>query len=189
MRMFWFVISICAVFALYAWFSANRRKSEAINVLDQVYSDLKARPTYTPDFKTPEGAILKLEAAYKARDLEEAVSCKDFVTEAKLLLKKMHNSPSGFAEDANRIKETAEVLELTFRKHMQEGWPDMKGVESFFISRDAYSDGVMAVNEVCRYPDGGFSNQVLLVSETKDGWRVLNPLEEDEIGALSKTSK
>jgi hypothetical protein len=186
MRLFLFVLSVCVAFALYDWFTSNRRKATAQKVLDQVYSDLRARPTYTPDFITPEGAILMLEAAYRARDLEEAVSCKHFEIEAKLMLKKLPNSPPNFADDAQRVKETADALELSFRKHLKEAWPDMEGVESFFIAREPYAEGVVAVNEVCRYPDGGYSNQVLLVAETKNGWRVLNPLEASEAAALPK---
>lgn len=187
MHLFLFVLSVCVAFALYAWFTSNGQKTTAKKVLDQVYSELKTRPTFTPDFTTPEGAILMLEAAYKARDLEEAVSCKHFETEAKLMLKKLPNNPPDFAADPQRIKETAEALELVFRKHMHEDWPDMEGVESFFLSREQYVTGVVAVNEVCRYPDGGFSNQVLLVAETKNGWRVLNPLEASEAEALPKS--
>lgn len=36
--------------------------------------------------KTPEDALRRLEDAYRAKDLELAVACKDFEREAKIML-------------------------------------------------------------------------------------------------------
>jgi hypothetical protein len=138
-------------------------------------AELRDLPRYAADFNSPAGAILCLEQAYLQRDIEGVVACKDFVTEARLML-----SDIGRADIAepNIIAETARVLELGFRKEVQEQWPDFDGLESYFTKQEAYADGVVAVTEVCRWPDGGYCEQKILVSETPNGWRVLYPLDE-----------
>lgn len=129
------------------------------------------------DFSTPEGAVLMIEAAYRAKDLEAAVAAKDFMVEARVMLTEMGK---GLEKDAEILKQTAEVLELSFRAEIQKkGFPDFTGVKSRFVAKEKfkrYSD-IFAVTEVCDYPDGGASKQKLLVAKTPNGWRVLNPEE------------
>ena len=129
--------------------------------------------THAADFTTPEGAILCLEDAYRRRDLDAAVACKDFTIEAKLMLQEIGGGVDG---DGQLIAKTAETLELSFRKHTSAAWPDFTGLQSFFAAREPYKDGVVVVTEICRYPDGGTSRQRMLVAETQRGWRVLNLL-------------
>jgi hypothetical protein len=71
-------------------------------------------------------------------------------------------------------------LERTYRKATTESWPDLKGVESFFIDRQLYTDGVVMVTELHRLRDGTFNQLNLLVAKTKDGWKVLNEMSDDE---------
>lgn len=132
-------------------------------------------PPVTADYSTPEGAILMLEDAYRKRDIEAAVQSKDFVIEAQLMLKKMKVD---FSNDPQILENTAKVLELSYRKHTKSSWPDFNNVQSFFSKREKYSENIVAVTEVCRYPDMGFSEQCLLVAETPKGWRVLNVSEK-----------
>ena len=73
---------------------------------------------------------------------------------------------------------TAEALELSFRAHTTAQWPDFDHLESFFPKREQLSDSVVIVTEVCRFPDGLFSRQEILVAETTQGWRVLNPQDD-----------
>ncbi len=129
------------------------------------------------DFSTPEGAILCLENAYRSQDLEAAVKCKDFPSEARLMLEKVSKLPKDQIDDEITSK-TAEVLELAYRSEMKaKGFPDMKGVVSTFPKQEPGSDGIVTVTEVCRYPDGGTSTQKMLVAKTANGWRVLNPVD------------
>ena len=105
---------------------------------------------YSGDFTTPEGAILKLEEAYRARDLEAAIACKDFVSEAKLLLRNLPD-PS-LSNDAEIVAETARVLELSYVKMIREqGFPNMTGVTSHFTNRERAPNGIVIVTEVCRW--------------------------------------
>lgn len=160
------VLAVVGIAVVYAYRRSNKRQA-----LDEIYAELKALPPVTKDFTTPEGAILCLEDAYRRRDIEAAIAAKDFKTEARLMLQK-----TGFKDhiDDEMVAKTAEALVLSFRAHTTAKWPDFDGLESFFTKREPHSHGVVVVTEVCRFPDHGFSTQHLLVSETSDGWRVLN---------------
>jgi hypothetical protein len=151
------------------------RRPDAQQARDEVYAELKAQPPVAKDFSTPEGAILCLEEAYRRRDIEAAIAAKDFKIEARLLLKE-----TGFKDhlDDEMVAETAEALVAAFRANTTVEWPDFEGLESFFTERQPHSDNVVVVTELCRFPDGGFSQQQILVAETPLGWRVLNPVSE-----------
>lgn len=148
------------------------RPSAKQRAADAVYAKLKALPPVAKDFTTPEGAILCLEDAYRHRDIEAAVACKAFTVEARLMLQ---NVRGGEESDESLIKKTADVLELGYRKEISTAWPDFAGLESFFTGRELHSDKIVVVTEMCRFPDGLFSQQRILVTETPKGWRVLNP--------------
>jgi hypothetical protein len=49
-----------------------------------------------------------------------------------LMLKKMG---SELENDSAIVTQTAEVLELSFRKHIETEWPDFGGITSYFIAR------------------------------------------------------
>ncbi len=139
--------------------------------LVQLYAKLTDRGI-AKDFTTPEGAVLCLEDAYRHHDIEAAIAAKDFKTEARLMLEE-----TGFKNviDDETVSKTAEALTLSFRAYTTNDWPNFDRVESSFIERQPYTDNVVVVTEVCHFPDGGSSNQRLLVSKTDNGWRVLNP--------------
>lgn len=133
--------------------------------------------TIPRDFKTPEGAILCLEDAYRAGDIEAAVGCKDFRMEALLMLQGLEHD---FSADEEIVTKTAEVLELSFRKEIEtNGFPDFSELESSFSNTASYKDhdDVVVVTEVCTFPDGGTSTQRILVAKTDAGWKVLNPVD------------
>jgi hypothetical protein len=126
------------------------------------------------DFTTPEGAILCLEDAYRARDLEAAVACKDFTVEAKLMLNKLQQD---FSEDQEILTKTAEVLELGFRSEMtKSGFPDFNGIVSTFSERKPYQgrDDLVEVMETCRHATGESTRNRLVVAKTAGGWKVIS---------------
>jgi hypothetical protein len=125
------------------------------------------------DLNTPEGAILSLEDAYRAGDLEAAVSCKDFTVEATLMLQKLEHDFSG---DEEILSKTAEVLELGFRSELTNtGFPDFRGVVSTFADKKPYQerDDVVQITETCQHADGSTTNNQLIVAKTPDGWKVV----------------
>ena len=85
---------------------------------------------------------------------------------------------TGFKDhiDDEMIAKTEEALVASFRAHTTASWPNFEGLESFFTKREPHADKVVLVTEMCRFPDGGFSQQQILVAETPRGWRVLNPI-------------
>jgi hypothetical protein len=164
-------IVVLAVVAVGIAFAVRRSGKQRAR--DEAYAQLKALPPVLKDFKTPEGAILCLEDAYRRRDIEAAIAAKDFNTEAKLMLQK-----TGLKDhiDDELITKTAEALVASFRAHTTASWPDFEGLELFFTKREPHADKIVLITEMCRFLDGGFSEQQILVAETPQGWRVLNPV-------------
>ena len=124
------------------------------------------------DLTTPEAAILSLEEAYRARDVEAAVKCKDFRTEAVLMLQRMQGD---LAKDEEIIKQTTEVLELGFRAEMKnEGFPDFRDVTSTFKDKKPFQnrEDIVEITEVCTHGSNSTTNQ-LVVAKTAPGWRVV----------------
>ena len=139
---------------------------------------LQALPSVEKDFSTPEGAILCLEDAYRRQNIESACMCKNFLIEGILMLL---DADPDLARNAELRKRNAVLLERKFRKETTESWPDLKGVESFFIDHQRFISGVVVVTELHRLRDGTFNKLNLLVANTINGWRVLNQISDDEI--------
>lgn len=141
------------------------------------------------DFSTPEAAVLSLESAYRAQDIEAAVACKDFYAEARLMLKNLNPQLAG---DEAIVSQTAEVLELSFRKHIEQGgFPNLVGISSTFPRLEVVREGLVIVTEEHRLPNGHRTLGRLYVARNVNGWRVLNPLpaETAPIASPSKSSK
>jgi len=146
--------------------------------LKTTLAELRALPRPAMDFSTPEGAILCLEDAYRRRDIEAAVACKDFQVEAVLLLAK---TMGDLVDDPGIQAKTAEVLELGFRKEKTGNWPDMAGMESFFVDRrPGFQDlSIVIVTEINLLSDGSLCRTDLQVCNRGNGWKVLMPVEAD----------
>ena len=135
-------------------------------------------PHVEMDFDTPEGAILCLEDACRRQNIESACVCKNFMIEGTL---KLLDLDPNLARDPEFRKKNALLLERTYRKAAAESWPDLKGVESFFIDRQEYTDGIVAVAEIRWSPDGTFTKLNHLVAYTHSGWRVLNQISDNDL--------
>ena len=126
------------------------------------------------DHTTPEGAILCLEDAYRAKDIEAAVRCKDFRVEAELMLQ---NLQTDFSGDEEILAKATEVLELGYRKELKEtGIPDFRGLTSTFSNKKPYKnrDDVVRITEHCRDASGNTTTNQLAVAKTADGWKVVS---------------
>ena len=139
---------------------------------------LRALPSVEQDFGTPEGAVLCLEDACRRKNIESACACKNFMIEGTVALL---NADLNLARYPELRKRNAMLSERAFRKATTESWPDLKGVESFFIDRQVYHDGIVVVVEIRRSPDGTFTKLNHLVANTNSGWRVLNLISDDEL--------
>ena len=124
------------------------------------------------DLTTPEGAILCLEDAYRAKDVDAAVKCKDFNIEAKLMFQKLEKD---WAND-EVVTMTANVLELGFRSELEgTGFPDFNNVDSSFSNKTPYNgnEDIVQLTEICRHSDGSSSINKMIVAKTPDGWKVV----------------
>lgn len=131
---------------------------------------------FKPNFDTPEGAILAIENAYRKEDLDAVLACKDFVSEATNMLAK-RNLP----HDEETVNGLAEVLELSMIKGIEDyGFPNFNGVTSAFPTREKITDQHWIITEVCWYADGGKSVQKINVAHTANGWKVLEPVSDEE---------
>lgn len=147
--------------------------------LDELHIELMALPEVSKDFTTPEGAILCLEDAYRKRDIEAAVAAKDIQTEARRMIERHPKFRAVITDEI--VAEFAGILEKAFRAETVNRWPEFDKLESFFPKREAIAEGIVSVTEVCRFPDGFFSRQEMLVVETPAGWRVLHLRQNDEV--------
>ncbi|MDQ0639431.1 uncharacterized protein YegJ (DUF2314 family) [Pedobacter sp. W3I1] len=126
---------------------------------------------FKANLETPEGAILAIEKAYNNKDIDAAIACKDFFEEAKSLLSVMK-----MEIDQHTINETAEVLKLSFINNIEEhGFPDFSTVQNAFPERKKVDETHWVITEVCWYPDGGKSVQLLNTYKSPKGWVVLGP--------------
>jgi hypothetical protein len=128
--------------------------------------------SFAANFSTPENAIKTLEDAYTKKDLEAAVAARDFFNEAKIMLKNINPK---YANDLEMLKQTTEVLELSFRKEMkEEGFPDFSNLECSLGKAQNVSPSLVKLKETCIFPDGGTSIEDVHVFKSEKGWRVIN---------------
>jgi hypothetical protein len=124
---------------------------------------------------TPLDAIARLEQALRAGDQGEAVACKDFRWEARLVLEKLKGP--GEQVTGAMIDETAELLETAFRREIQTG-----GFEEMLKARCQSKVGpklgadLVLVFQSCHRPDGSDFQQEIQVGRGREGWRVLLPM-------------
>jgi len=138
----------------------------------KLLAELMTLPPVEMDFSTPEGAILCLEDAYRRRDVEAAVACRDFTTEAKIWLLERGNLNK--QKKAEMLPEVTGTMEKACRNGMAKNWAvDWERAKSYFRNRGPYGDGMVAVSEVTSVPDGSLLQQRILVAETAKGWRVV----------------
>lgn len=121
-------------------------------------------------FETPEDAVRALEQAYAQKNADAAAAAKDFVEEARLMLQNMNPS---LANDSDILKQTAEVLELAFRKELgTKGYPDFAKLKCSFVGKTEISPTLVKLTEQCVFPDGGKSVEDVFVTK-RGGWRVV----------------
>jgi hypothetical protein len=159
--------AVCLVIALVGCGSNDRAGSSSSSDNGAVTQSI------SHDLTTPEGAILSLEDAYRAQDIEAAVRCKDFNIEAKLMLQKLQQDLSN---DAEILSKTVEVLELGFRTELKNtGFPDFRNIVSTFSEKRPYQgrDDIVQLAEHCRHSDGTTTTNMMVVAKAADGWKVV----------------
>lgn len=122
-------------------------------------------------FATPEDAVRALEQAYIQKSADAVVAALDFVEGGRQLLQETNPA---LANDADSIKQTAEVLELSFRDELRaKGFPDFGKLKCSFVGKAQLAPGLIKLTEQCVFPEGGKSVQDLIVMKRDLGWRVV----------------
>jgi hypothetical protein len=122
-------------------------------------------------FATPEDAVRALEQAYIQKSADAVVAALDFVEGGRQLLQETNPA---LANDADSIKQTARVLELSFRDELRtKGFPDFGKLKCSFVGKAQLSPGLIKLTEQCVFPEGGKSVQDLIVMKRDLGWRVV----------------
>jgi hypothetical protein len=168
------LLSLGIVFA-YAY-----RQTRARRVREKEIAALERLPRVAPNFTTPEGAILCLEATYPKKDVEAAVACRDFVTEARLWLREGGAMPDPLQQ--KMLSGLTKTMEKCFRSSMADKVPGWDKARSYFPERTSYGEGLVAVSEVTVGPDRSLFRQRILTSQTAVGWRVVTPLVQTSDG-------
>jgi hypothetical protein len=148
----------------------------------EFFEKLAALPTINADFETPEGAILCFEDACRRRDIESAVACRDFETEAKLWLQERSHLSKHI--NGEHLPEIIKTTEKAFRDSLMKRWPvEWDQAKSYFIKREPYRGDIVVVGEVLRKIDDSLLNQRIMVVKTSRGWRVVSylPNNQEEI--------
>jgi hypothetical protein len=123
------------------------------------------------DFTSPEGALRALEEAYVRKDIEAAVAAKDFQFEARAMLNAL--KIPGNPDDA-LIQQTAETLELAFRKQMEtQGFPPFADLQCKVAQKKQLRDGLVEMVSECTFPDGRKSTDTLHAARSTHGWRIV----------------
>jgi uncharacterized protein YegJ (DUF2314 family) len=126
---------------------------------------------FPADRTTPEGAILALEAAYDAGDLDAVLACKDFKQEAILMA-----AGTGLPADEEIVASLAEVLETAFVARIKsDGMPNFSGLKKAFPLREKLGENHYLITEICRDDEGHRSINKLPVMKVGDEWIVLAP--------------
>jgi hypothetical protein len=141
----------------------------------KLLAQLTAQPPVPVDFSTPEGAVLRLEDAFRQKNIEAAVACRDFATEAKLWLQE--RGQLSLEQKTAMLPETVRAMEKSFRDMLAKGLPaDWILGKSYFLPHEPFADGIVAVNKYTQVPEGGLYSQQILVTKTGNEWKMVKTL-------------
>ena len=122
-------------------------------------------------FDSPEDAVRALEEAYTQKNVERVVASLDFVEEGRQLLQETNPA---LANDPETIKQTADLLERTFRDELHtKGFPDFSKLKCSIVGKAQIAPALIKLTEQCLSPDGVKSTQDVKVMKRDAGWRVV----------------
>ncbi len=141
----------------------------------KLLAQLASLPPVKADFSTPEGAVLRLEECFRKPDIEAAVACRDFETEARLWLQDRGHLSGEMKNEM--LPETIRAMEKSFRNGLKKGLPsDWILGKSYFLDHEPFADDIVVVNKYTQVPEGSLFAQQILAAKTADGWRVVKTL-------------
>ena len=120
---------------------------------------------------TPEDAVRALHTAYLQKSADAAVAALDFLEGGRQLLQETNPA---LADDPETIRQTAEVLEKSFRNDLRtKGFPSSVNQKCSFAARAQLAPGLIKLTERCEVAGGGNSVQDLIVMHREHDWRVV----------------
>jgi thiamine kinase-like enzyme len=123
------------------------------------------------NYNSPTEAIISLENAYTNKDLDGIITSKDFIAEAKLILKDA--SYNYDINDTKIVNETAELLKTALVQSLNEnGFPSFKDVKRTFSELKELNDNIYFIEEKLSFPSNlNYTNKIYL-SNNKEVWKV-----------------
>jgi hypothetical protein len=123
-------------------------------------------------YDTPENAIISLENAFCNKDLVNILLSKDFLTEAKILLRQASSEYD--LNDETIIFETAELLKLSLIQYIQEnGFPNFNNVVREFSEMKEIEPNLFSIIEVLNYPNADKFTNTIYLSKLNNDWKVV----------------
>ncbi|MBU8976872.1 hypothetical protein JI752_012030 [Lysobacter sp. MMG2] len=124
------------------------------------------------ELSSPQKALHALEQAYRDKDMDSALRCRDFRHEAELMALHMTWEGAGEAFDETTLSQLAEVLEAKWKQATP---PDFDGVISRVAAVEHHAGKFHIVTEAGRRADGATYSQRIFMSEQDGRWAVLCP--------------
>jgi hypothetical protein len=127
----------------------------------------------TIDRSSPETALHSLEQAYREKDLDCAIACRNFIDEAKLMLMQIAiSNQSAEVSSEKNVADLAEVLKLKFQKSSP---PNFHGIRTKVVAIEHYRENIHIITQEGTYADGNLFSQRLFMSQLGKEWFYLCP--------------
>jgi hypothetical protein len=138
----------------------------------------KKETAFEKNFDTPQGAVLCLEDAYRSKDIDKILDCKDFKLEAIYMLRyQIENMADSLKLDEEIINELAEILKHGFVAEIKNNMPNFDDVDkSEFTKIKKIDDDFVLLEEICTFKDGSRSKDNLIVGKKGSEWRMATVL-------------
>ena len=110
---------------------------------------MSTNSTTDPRFDTPENAVETLLRAYQSCDIDAMVAAKDFASDSRLFWEDL-----GLPLTDKQRSDSVVAFKSNFRKEMEEGIPDYRGVEHSIAEREQLQTNLVIITLDCTWPDG-----------------------------------
>lgn len=141
------------------------------------------KPSFKPEFSTPENALQSLEDAYRTKNPKNVLICKDFALEAKFFLGRSRS----VSEDV--LIQHTDMLKARFEKQLAQGFPEWNGVTARILSKEELPGDMVVITEELDLPDGKKMTQRIFVGKSERGWKVLMPYSDKRKDAWLESQK
>jgi hypothetical protein len=138
---------------------------------------LKKTNNFTKDFTSPQGAVLCLEDAYRAKDIKKILNCRDFKLTYQYIFKYETSKNFQFLKPEEEvILRTAKDTENLYINDLKKSIPDFSVViKSEFPRMKIIDKDFLILEEICTLNNGKITKQQLIMGKNTNGWKMLMP--------------